>query len=208
MYSKLIVVVLISAFALIGCGKGKETTDKKQETPKTEAKNNPTETKTESAGSLSNLFKITGVEKSAGKKIAPNFSWEENGKKTSLADLKGKVVLVNFWATWCGPCIKEMPALSAISQELKDKNFKMIGVNVFQQPTAKKIEEFLTTNPVSYTILDGNDEVVSAFAQADGKEMDAVPTTFILDKEGKIVETLVGGRDKASFLQLIEKYLK
>lgn len=153
------------------------------------------------------LYKIDKVEKIQGKKAAPNFTWTENGKTMSLKDLKGNVVLLNLWATWCGPCIKEMPALSQISEEMKDKNFTLLGLNVFQQPGSKKVEDFLKTNPVSYVILDGNQEIVDAFSEANGSNIEAVPTTFIIDKNGKIAETIIGGRDKSSFVSAINKYL-
>ncbi|MCY7361934.1 MAG: hypothetical protein LH629_07710, partial [Ignavibacteria bacterium] len=69
------------------------------------------------------------------------------------------------------------------------------------------VEDFLKTNPVSYTILDANKEVVDAFSEADGKNIEAVPTTFIVDKNGKIAETIIGGRSKEAFLKIINKYL-
>jgi thiol-disulfide isomerase/thioredoxin len=196
-----IAAFLIVAILLFGCNKKTETTDKPKETPKNEIK------KVEDNTGGLKLYKMETVEASKEKNIAPNFTWTENGTKKSLNDLKGKVVLLNFWATWCGPCKKEMPDLSKISEELKDKNFQMIGLNVFQQASAPKIEDFLKANPVSYTTVDGNDELVQAFAKASGNDLSAVPTTFILDKNGKIVETVVGGRDKESFLKLINKHL-
>ncbi len=196
-----IAAFLITAILLFGCNKKTETTDKSKETPKTETK------KADDNSAGLKLFKMETVEASKDKNVAPNFTWTENGSKKSLNDLKGKVVLLNFWATWCGPCKKEMPDLSKISEELKDKNFQMIGLNVFQQASAPKIEDFLKTNPVSYTTIDGNEDLVQAFAKASGNDMSAVPTTFILNKEGKIVETVVGGKDKEGFLKLINKYL-
>ncbi|MEI7485218.1 MAG: redoxin family protein, partial [Ignavibacteriota bacterium] len=60
----------------------------------------------------SQVFKISGVQAAGGDKLIPNVTWEEGGKKVSLADFKGKVLLINFWATWCAPCKKEMPDLS------------------------------------------------------------------------------------------------
>jgi thiol-disulfide isomerase/thioredoxin len=188
---------LIIAALLFGCGK-KE--DKTKETPKTE---NKTENKTADL----KLYKMETVEASKDKNVAPNFTWTENGTKKSLNDLKGKVVLLNFWATWCGPCKKEMPDLSKIAEEMKDKNFEMIGLNVFQQASAPKVEDYLKSNPVSYTMIDGNEDLVKAFADASGNDLSAVPTTFIL-KDGKFVETIVGGRDKGSFLEMINKHLK
>ena len=191
----------------------KEAVDQKSTEKMNEKKDAISEQKTTENKQVStdskvlNLFKIEKVDKSSGKKIAPNFTWNENGKEMSLKDMKGKVVLVNLWATWCKPCIKEMPDLSAISEELKDKDFKMIGLNVFQQNGSKKVEDFLATNPVSYTILDGNQEVVDALSEADGALVEAVPTTFLIDKNGKIVETIIGGRSKETFLTSINKYL-
>lgn len=196
-----IAAFLIAAVLLFGCNKKTETTDKQKEIPKTETK------KTDEKQDGMKLYKMETVELSKDKNAAPNFTWTENGSKKSLNDLKGKVVLLNFWATWCGPCKKEMPDLSKISEELKDKNFRMIGLNVFQQEGSPKIEDFLKANPVSYTTIDGNEELVQAFAKASGNDMSAVPTTFILNKDGKIVETVVGGRDKDAFLKLINKYL-
>jgi|WetSurMetagenome_2_1015567.scaffolds.fasta_scaffold151278_2 thiol-disulfide isomerase/thioredoxin len=180
---------LIIAVLLFGCNK--KTENKKVE---------------DNSGGLK-LYKMESVEASKEVNVAPNFTWTENGTKKSLTDFKGKVVLINFWATWCGPCKKEMPDLSKISEELKEKDFKMIGMNVFQQPSAPKVEDYLKSNPVSYINVDCNDELVQAFAKASGNDMTAVPVTFILDKEGKIVETAVGGRGKEAFLNLINKYL-
>ena len=207
-----ILLLFISAAILTSCNK--ESVDKQSTTKTNEKKealnqdkNNTSKEVTNSSSGNINLFKVDKVEKSSGSKSAPNFFWTEKGSQVSLKDLKGKVILVNLWATWCGPCIREMPDLSKISEELKDKNFKMLGINIFQQEKSKKVEDFLNSNPVSYTILDGNQEVVDAFSDADGKPIEAVPTTFIIDKSGKIAETIIGGRDKETFLKIINKYL-
>lgn len=205
--------VYLTLVLLSGCGKDKA--DQKSSDKVTDKKDAITEQKnTNENKSVANktsddmkLYKVDKVEKASGKKSAPNVIWSENGKENSLSSLKGNVVLLNFWATWCGPCIREMPDLSAISEELKDKNFKMLGMNVFQQEGSKKVADFLTAKPVSYTVLDGNQEVVDAFSEANGSLIEAVPTTFIIDKDGKIAETIVGGRDKASFLKIINKYM-
>ena len=205
---KILVYTLVLTIALISCNKDKvdkQSTDIQNE--KKEALSEDKNIATDKSNADIKLYKVDGVEKSGGNKIAPNLTWVENGKSTSLKELKGNVVLLNLWATWCGPCIKEMPDLSKISDELKDKNFKMIGLNVFQQEGSKKVEDFLKTNPVSYIILDGNQEVVDALSEADGKGIDAVPTTFIINKDGKIAETIIGSRDKQSFLKIINKYI-
>lgn len=202
---RIIIIPLLVTFFLAACSK--EDTKTTTTTSNDKTPSGQQEMTDSDASTGIQLYKIGNVEKPGGDKLAPNFTWEENGVQKSLDDLKGSVVFVNFWATWCGPCIKEMPDLSAISQELSDNNFQMIGMNVFQQPKSKTVDQFLKTNPVSYRIIDGNDEVVEAFAEADGSQIDAVPTSFIIDKNGKIAETIVGSRDKATFLKMINKYL-
>ncbi len=206
-------LILLFAFAIIAAC-NKDQIDQKSSDKMNEKKEALSDKKTTENKEVSNkttddlkLYTINKVEKLSGKGAAPNFSWSENGKEMSLKGLKGNVVVVNLWATWCGPCIKEMPDLSKLSDELKDKNFTMLGMNVFQQEGSKKVGDFLNTNPVSYTILDGNQEVVDAFSEANGSNIEAVPTTFVIDKDGKIAETIVGGRSKDAFLKIINKYI-
>ncbi len=196
--TRALVLILLST-VIFSCGKKDGTK------PVTDNKENTETSKKDVSGVK--LFKIGNIEDSKGNKLVPNISWDENGKKVSLSDYKGKVVFINFWATWCAPCKKEMPYLSEIATELKDRNFVMLGMNIFHQPKTPKIEDFLAANPVSYAIIDGNEQLVEAFKKASGNDMSAVPTTFIIDKEGKIVETIVGSRDKATFLSSINKHL-
>lgn len=207
----LALIASASILSFIACNKDKveqKATEKANDKKEPVTQQKSTENKEVSnVASGTKLYKIESVEKQSGKNVVPNFTWTEDGKKMSMNELKGNVVLVNLWATWCGPCVREMPDLSKISEELKDKNFRMLGLNIFQQERAKKVEDFLKTNPVSYTILDGNNAVVDAFGEASGSKIEAVPTTFIIDKNGKIAETIVGGRDKETFLKAIDKYL-
>lgn len=201
----LVAFALVLSVALYSCGKKDTTTTtetKKDNTPApTQTTTGSTETKAAS------FFPVSSVTGSSGKNVAPDFTWEENGKKMSMADLKGNVVLVNLWATWCGPCKKEIPDLAKISQEMKDKNFKMIGVNVFQNPKSQSIGDYLSSNPIPYTILDAGEDFVKAFSDATKSEIEAVPTTFVVDKKGNIVETIIGARDEATFKSTINKYL-
>lgn len=202
----LVVLALVLSIGLFSCGKKDEkvtTENKKENTP---VPTNNTQT-TSNSDTKASYYTVSSVTNAASKNTAPNFTWDENGKKMSMADLKGNVVLVNLWATWCGPCKKEIPDLSKISQDMKDKNFKMIGVNVFQNPKSQSLGDFLKENKIPYTILDAGEDFVKAFSDATKNEIEAVPTTFIVDKKGNIVETIVGARDEETFKTTINKYL-
>ena len=211
-----LILALVFTVSFIACGDSGKTDS-------TENKNNTnTDTKIENTSNTDGkdsdnkssgntdgikLSSVGKIENASAEGNAPNFTWDENGSQMSISDLKGKVVFVNLWATWCGPCIKEMPELSEISEELDGDNFKMIGLNVFHQDGTPDVKDFLKEKPVSYWIVDGNDELVAAFEKATGSSVEGVPTTYIINKEGKIVETLVGSRDKATFMATINKYL-
>ncbi|MDT3739191.1 MAG: TlpA disulfide reductase family protein [Candidatus Kapabacteria bacterium] len=135
-----------------------------------------------------------------------DFKYNQDGKDRSFAELtKGKVVLLNFWGTWCGPCRRELPDLIEISKDLKNKDFIMIGIAMEQvAPTdaAKKVAEFGGDKGIEYINFIAN----NAIREAYGK-IPSVPTTFIIDKNGKIIEKIVGSRDKATFMTSINRLL-
>jgi thiol-disulfide isomerase/thioredoxin len=195
------IIPVIALCMLVGfssCGKkGNEQTTQKQD-KKTEA-TQQTQAKT--------FFTVSEVDKSPSKGVLPNFAWDENGKKSNIKDFDGKVIFINLWATWCGPCKKEIPDLMAISNELKDKNFKMLGIQVLQQPNAQSLEDYLKTNPISYLILDGNQELFNALETAADVKIEGIPFTIIVDKSGRIVEKIIGARSKEEYLTKINKYL-
>lgn len=147
--------------------------------------------------------------KSIGNVTASNqmvdFSWMENQKEVKLSDFKGKVILLNFWATWCPPCRKELPDLSQISEELKDKDFVMIGISVDDNQSV--LDNFLKNNRLPYKIVFEPTELVMKYMESAGQRQNVVPQTYIIDKNGKIVETILGARSKKDFLNLINKYL-
>ena len=114
---------------------------------------------------------------------APHFSLRNTkGKKVSLADYKGKVVLINFWATWCAPCIYELPHLEKIYKDLKGEGFVVLGINTDEArnisgigPLAKKMD---LTFPI---LIDRNRAVISAYNPSM-----VLPFSVIIDREGKI----------------------
>jgi len=202
---KIILFSLAAVFLFASCSKDKNTTTTRDtQNPSTrQAPNNNQTTQQTNSGMLSHEVKSVG---SAEKKDEfVDFSWQENGKEMKLSDFKGKVILLNFWATWCGPCKRELPSLSQLSVDLKDKNFKLIGVSVDQDQGA--VESYLSANNLSYTVLHEPSQLVGKYMQVTGQNQDVIPQTYIIDKNGKVVETIIGSREKDDFLKIINKYL-
>ena len=134
-----------------------------------------------------------------------DFSWNENGQEKKLSDFKGKVILLNFWATWCPPCKRELPDLSSIARDLDGKDFKIIGISVDEQPGA--MESYLKANSLPYTVIHEQGDLLGKYMSVTGGDQNVIPQTFIIYKKGRVVETLIGSRSKQDFLSLINKYL-
>ena len=110
------------------------------------------------------------------------------GNWVRLSDYRGKVVFLNFWATWCAACVVEMPAMEKLHRRLKDKDFVMVAINM--QESDAQVKAFFEKLKLSFTaLLDSSGEVAAGFA------VNALPTTFVLDKEGRIVGAAIGPRE-------------
>jgi thiol-disulfide isomerase/thioredoxin len=118
--------------------------------------------------------------------ILPVFKWKLNGFTYSSEDFKGKVIFPNSRTTWCQPCINEMPELSNLNNELKDSGFIMVGINVFPKTKTLNLTEFLLENSVSYSILEGNDDIINAFSRTYGEEINVISTIFIINKKERL----------------------
>lgn len=101
------------------------------------------------------------------------------GKAVGLSDLKGQVVLINFWASWCGPCRQEMPLLEQLYRKYQAAGFTMLGVNV--EPKSDDAANFLKSTPVSFPILFDRDSKVSKLYEVSG-----MPSTVIVDRKGNV----------------------
>jgi thiol-disulfide isomerase/thioredoxin len=111
---------------------------------------------------------------------APAFSLANRaGGEVSLADLKGQVVMINFWASWCGPCRQEFPALDQIYAKYKPMGFTLVAINV--EPEKADAEKFLGATPVSFPILFDPDNKVSG-----NYGVSAMPTTVLVDRQGRV----------------------
>ncbi len=152
--------------------------------------------------SSSNIAEVTTV--TLRPNLAPNFSWKDAaGKQTDFESFRGKVTLLNFWATWCGPCKRELPDLIALSKELADKNIKILGISVDRGgDVLNSVKSFTEEYGIPYQIVIANDELVEAFGNVY-----AIPTSFVVDQQGKIVQTLVGIRSKEAIAQALVSVL-
>ena len=133
---------------------------------------------------------------------APDFSLKavQDDKEYSLSQFKGKVVLVNFFTFFCGPCREEMPHLSQMYQELKGQGFQTLGIGLSSSPD--QLKQIVTQLNLAYPVLEGNDAVSKAYG---GVEL--VPLTFIIDKQGNIAHKVLGARSKADFEKMIKPLL-
>lgn len=109
------------------------------------------------------------------------------GVETNLASVAGKVVLLNFWATWCPPCRTEMPSIQILNDKLKGSAFAVFAISVAEKPAT--VTDFLKSNPYSFPMY--LDESGAASAPFAGQ---GIPTTFILDKQGRAIAGMVGAR--------------
>ena len=120
--------------------------------------------------------------------MVPNFELKQagTGKTIKLSDFKGKVLVIDFWATWCPPCRAEIPHFIAMNNALKKKGVQIIGISVDSNGN-QAVVPFMKAHHMNYPVLLANDQVISDFGGIRG-----IPTTFIVDRHGHIVQKFVG----------------
>lgn len=125
-----------------------------------------------------------------------------DGKNVKLSDYKGKIVIIDFWATWCPPCRKGVPDLISLQNEYKD-NLVVIGISLDQQNTIKDLAPFIKQYGINYPVVLGTEKVVQDYGN-----IQAIPTSFVVDQKGFIVDTHVGLVSKSTYTDLINKLIK
>ncbi len=148
--------------------------------------------------SISGMLQAANLKAVEGKVVAPSLVLKDlQGKQHDLKDYKGQVVLVQFWATYCGPCRKEMPSMNKMMKQMGDVPFKILAVDMGE--TKEEVDQFVSEVKPEFTIL----------MDEDGKSIEdwrvfAAPSNFIIDPDGNIRYTLFGGVEWDS-VELIEK---
>jgi len=124
---------------------------------------------------------------------APDFTLPDlNGNPVSLSDYRGKVVLFNIWATWCPPCVSEMPSMEKLHQNMKGEDFDILAVSI-DESGADAVGSFMKKHKLNFTVLTDPKGTVNNQYHTTG-----IPESFIIDKNGMIVEKIIGPRDWAA----------
>ncbi len=133
---------------------------------------------------------------------APDFTLNNlEGKTVRLADFKGKVIILDFWATWCPPCRAEIPNFNKMHRLYSEKGLAIVGISL-DEGGKNTVQPFVEEFKVSYTIVLGDDTVVENFGGIRG-----IPTTFVINRKGEIVKKLVGFHGQEEFESLIKPLL-
>jgi thiol-disulfide isomerase/thioredoxin len=129
---------------------------------------------------------VTGISSAPGD-AAPPFSLPtlDTAQEISLADFRGKVVYLDFWASWCGPCRKSLPLYEEMKEQFSPERFQIVAINLDED--RQDAVRFLEQHPVSYTVL-----LDPAGTTASQWQMQAMPTSFLLDGEGRVIKSWAG----------------
>ena len=153
------------------------------------------------AAGLVVFFLATGCAKAGAderRPLAPDFQLTDlQGRPLQLSSYKGKVVLLNFWATWCPPCLEEIPHFKALHSTYKDKGLEIIGISL-DETGEGPVKAFAKAHGISYPVAMGSVRLTQDYGG-----IRAIPTTFLVDKKGRIAKKYLGSRQKQVFEQEI-----
>ena len=134
--------------------------------------------------------------------LAPDFTLPTiDGKQLKLSDYKGKVVIIDFWATWCPPCRKGIPDLIELKKKYGSKGLEVIGISL-DTDTKAQVAGFAKTQGMNYPVVYGNQTVAQLYGG-----IEAIPTSFVIDKQGKIVASYQGLMPSSTYESHIKKLL-
>ena len=142
---------------------------------------------------------------------APDFSATDvNGKAFKLSDFQGKVVILDFWATWCGPCRKGFPTFVELYNEHKAEGLEVIGIALERAADPAPVKKFMADNKVEFTIaIDDKRQITPLYKDVPGTNgIRSIPTTVIIDRSGKVHKAMVGGHSKADFEAMLKPLLE
>lgn len=161
--------------------------------------------------SSSKTVRAASVRPNQERNPAPEFELKDvNGHVVRLADYRGKVVLLDFWATWCGPCKIEIPWFKEFERQNKDKGFAVIGVAMDEEGW-DVVKPFASSIGINYRLVLGDEKLAEQYGKAVPElhgDVEALPTTFLIDRGGKIASVHIGLASKRDFEDGIETLLQ
>jgi len=198
---KSLFVTIVALLLILGIGCGKPSDATKAGTPSSKA-----QVVNEQASGATSTPATTPTSTNFGKAIDFTLSTVD-GTPVKLADYAGKVVLLNFWATWCPPCRMEIPHFNDLAKELGPQGLVIVGISV-DQGGAQAVRQWMAKNTVSYPVAMDNGQISQQYSNVLApEERGGIPFTFLIDKQGNIRKTFVGYRDKATWTAEIKSIM-
>ena len=186
--SILLTAVLFTSLTLLGCNRNASKVSNEQSNKASESAVNSSSNSSDENSAFDN-------------QQAPDFTLvDTKGEKISLQNYRGKIVIIDFWATWCPPCRRGIPDLIQIQKEFKNK-VAVIGISL-DTDTKKDVVPFMKNMGINYTVVYANSQVIQDYGNVE-----AIPTSFVISKDGKIVNQHIGLTPKETYISEINKLL-
>ena len=135
---------------------------------------------------------------------------QSDGKSFKFADLRGKVILVDVWGTWCAPCVKQAPELAALQAKYRERGLAVVGLSLDKEDTRDQVLPFMKKAGINYTVAYANEKISRAFLDGTEDETNEapIPQLFVISRDGRVIEHLIGNDPRHSIAQLEEVLTK